>query len=104
MQTGDILLTITGEKAESIIAYLRQPIEDSIRPGLAIDVQARGGKRQAARVIISDIGPALENIPSELLPPKAANSPAELGLPMRLPVPRELSLRPGEIVNLLPVK
>jgi len=104
VQAGESLLTITAEKPESIIAYLRQPIEDSVRMGQVMEVRARGGKRASARVAISDIGPALENIPNQLLPPKAANSPAELGLPVRLPVPVELSLRPGELVSLEPVK
>lgn len=103
VQAGENLLTITAEKPESIIAYLRQPT-DSVRMGQVMEVRARGGKRASARVAISDIGPAFENIPSQLLPPKAANSPAELGLPVRLPVPVELSLRPGEIVSLEPVK
>lgn len=71
-----------------------------------MEVRARGasGLRFDFSRHFRDIGPALENIPNQRSPPKAANSPSGLGLPVRLPVPVELSLRPGEIVNLEPVK
>ena len=99
VQSGDILLTITSETPRIIIAYARQPLREVPRPGRSIEVRARHGARPAALTQIAEIGPAMEIIPGELLPPKASGTAAESGLPLTIPVPPELSLRPGELVE-----
>lgn len=103
VQSGENLLTITAESPRTIIAYVRQPVDDSARPGRMLEVRVRGGKRQGAHARITEIGPALESIPSSLLPAKSGNGGIEYGLPVTLTVPPELSLRPGELVDLRPV-
>lgn len=103
VQSGEALLVITAETARTIVAYVRQPVDDVSRPGRTIEVRARRGSRPAARGQITEVGPAMQTIPSELLPLRAGNTPVEVGLPVQISVPPELALRPGELVDLRPV-
>ena len=102
VQSGDILLTITSGTPRTIIAYFRQPLNRETHVGQAVEIRARGGHRSAAQATITEIGPALEIIPGELLPPKASGASSELGLPVLLAVPKDLGLHPGELVDLRP--
>ena len=103
VQSGDALLVITAETPRAILAYVKQPIDDATRPGRSIEVRSRAGDRKVGKAQISEIGPAMEAIPSTLLPPRGAGAPVEVGLPVRLTVPSELRLRPGELVDLRPI-
>jgi membrane fusion protein (multidrug efflux system) len=100
VQSGDVLLTITAETPKTIVAYFRQPLAKDTRVGQAVEVRVRGGNRLAATVKITDVGPAMETIPGQMLPPKMNGAPAEMGLPVLLAAPSGLGLHPGELVDL----
>ena len=102
VQSGENLLTITAETPQKIIAYFRQPLNQGARVGESVEIRTRGGHHVAAQATITEIGPALELIPSQLLPPKVNGVPTELGLPVLLTVPPALGLHPGELVDLRP--
>jgi len=100
VQTGESLLVITAETSRTIVAYVRLPVDELARPGRMLEIRARSGKRESVQARIKEIGPALESIPSGLLTSKSPSAPPEFGLPLIVLVPAELSLRPGELVDL----
>jgi multidrug resistance efflux pump len=101
---GEPILTISGTRSEKIIAYLRQPVRMEPRVGMAMEIRSRSYGRAGARGEIVSVGGQMEPILPELLPLRASgNSVTEYGLPVMISVPPELTLIPGEIVDLRPV-
>jgi len=99
--SGEPILTISGTRAERIVAYMRQPLRVQPQVGMMIEVRARSFSRVAALAEVLNVGGQMEPILPELMPPRAgANSLVEYGLPVVIGVPAELSLVPGEIVDL----
>lgn len=101
VQPGEPILTISSSRPEKIIAYLRQPLREHPRAGMAVEVRSRSGQRIVARGEITGVGGQMEAILPELLPIRPSGAPTvEYGLPVLVSVPPELPLIPGEIVDL----
>lgn len=101
VQPGEPILTISATRAEKIVAFVRQPLQQRPRVGMAIEVRSRSEGRAVGRGEVLGVGGQLEPILPELLPMRPPGSPlVEYGLPVLLTVPPELGLLPGEIVDL----
>lgn len=99
VMAGAPLVVISAMKAERIVAYMRQPIGATPKPGDTVQVRRRTFKRQTAVATISDVGPQLEPIAPPLLPIGAGK--VDLGLPFAINLPSQLNLIPGEIVDVI---
>jgi multidrug resistance efflux pump len=105
VQAGEPILTISGMRAEKIIAYVRQPLQQRPQVGMTVEVRSRSEGRLAGRGEVLSVGGQLEPILPELMVYRAATAPeVEYGLPVLLTVPQELGLIPGEIVDLMVAK
>jgi multidrug resistance efflux pump len=99
VMAGDPVATVTSLSSDRIIAYLRQPLANDLKPGMNVEVRARSNRRAAAEAKIIEVGTQMEPIKDFLLPPANTHIP-ELGLPILVNVPSTLKLFPGEIVDL----
>jgi len=102
VQAGEPILTISGMRAEKIVAYVRQPMQQRPQVGMTVEVRSRSEGRMAGRGEVLSVGGQLEPILPELRVHRASTVPeVEYGLPVLLTVPQELGLIPGEIVDLV---
>jgi multidrug resistance efflux pump len=94
---GGAILTIAGAESQCILSYVREG--QRVRPavGMSVSVQARTIPRDTGWASIERVGPQIEPVPPHhLRDPKVP----EWGLPVRIPVPAGLKLRPGELVDI----
>jgi multidrug resistance efflux pump len=96
IRAGTVLFTIAAEEPEYIVSYVRPT--QRLRPevGMTVAVRPRHGN-QVAHATIDRIGPQVELVPSHQVRDQRV---MEWGLPVRIQVPRALSLRPGDLVDL----
>jgi hypothetical protein len=103
VKAGLPILTITGNKPDRIIAFLRQPIAFVPEEGAPVKIHPRARHKWVAVATIQRVGLQLAPIRPTLLPliPARADMPhVEYGLPIIVSVPPQLKLFPGEIVDL----
>lgn len=108
IQAGEPILTVSQEKPSRVVAFIRQPIQVQAQPGMKVEVRARGGKRETGVGEVLRVGSQLEPISSSLLPrssglPSGGGSggvTTENGLPVLVSLPANLTLYPGEVVDL----
>lgn len=101
VEAGEPILTISGYESDRIVAYMRQPLVIEPEPGMIVEVRSRGQDRTHAEAVVMEVGPHLEQISETLLRPLNVFDETELGLPLLIALPSELSLRPGEIVDII---
>lgn len=102
VRAGDSLVTITSTNANYIIGYVRQPL--NLVPSVNDDVQVRSrtAKRPSAPAKVVQVGAELEFMNPSIITPE--NTRKEKALMVKISVPAELNLRPGEFVDLLLTK
>lgn len=108
VQAGEPILTVSREKPSRIVAFLRQPLQVDARPGTRIEVRSRARTREFGIGEVLSVGAQLEPIYPSLLPrTSAASGPggdsrasSENGLPILVSLPENVSVFPGEIVDL----
>lgn len=96
LRAGDPILTVTTEHGTQIVCYLRQ--EQRIRPavGMPVTVRIRETSGRPVTSVVARVGPRVESVPlHHLRDPKTP----EWGQPVGIQLPRELTLRPGELVD-----
>lgn len=95
---GEPLVFINSPRADRIVAFVRQPYSFTPRIGLPVEIVTRNPPRQRFLTQVRQVGAQLEAITNSL----ALLAPGKLvdaGLQIVLPVPPELTIRPGEIVD-----
>jgi multidrug resistance efflux pump len=96
VRAGTVLFTIAAEKPEYIVSYVRP--SQRLRPTVGMAVAVRPtNTNQIYHSLVDKIGPQVELIPPHQLRDQRV---MEWGLPVRIPVPATLNVRPGELVNL----
>jgi hypothetical protein len=103
VEAGDAVLRVTSKHAERLTGFLRQPLPFEPKPGMVAEVRTRGSPRRTAFTTITGVGAAMEAIPPSLLAAmRLPEKPApEHALRVHLAVPRGLTLRPGEHVDII---
>lgn len=97
---GKAIIAISTLNAVRIVGYLRPPLVDEPKVGMAVQVRTRGLRREVGKSRVVEIGTQLEPVPAALLGPiKIVN--AELGLPIEFALPDNFPIRPGELVDLI---
>ena len=98
VRRGEAILTITATIPERIVAYLRQPANQTPQVNDPVEIRSRASRRQVGLGKVIRVGHHYENISTNV----AAASPglAATGLPVLISLPENLALLPGEIVDL----
>lgn len=97
---GEPLLAINALRSDRVVAYLRQPYPLEPKVGMPARVTTRTKPRQVFWSHIEQIGAHMEILTNSLaiVRPDAL---VDVALPVMLPVPDDITVRPGEIVDLL---
>lgn len=98
VRAGEQLLTINSDKADRVIAYVKQPMTFEPELGMPMRVTTRSRKRIMFDTYIAQIGARVEVI-TNALAYIAPGAIVDSGLPLILPVPDNVQVRPGEIVD-----
>jgi HlyD family secretion protein len=96
---GEPIVAIAPLNAARIVGYLRPPILREPKVGARVQVRTRGPARQAGSAEIVEVGSQFEAIAPALQGPLKMAA-QELGLPIGISLPPNLSVRPGELVDL----
>lgn len=98
---GDPIVTVAAERSERLVGYLRQPLALEPRVGQRAEVRTRSLPRRTGLSVVQGVSASLEPLSPTFL--AAINRPgaADLGLCVHLSIPRELSLHPGEQVEVV---
>lgn len=98
VRAGEPLLTINSDRSDRIIAYLKQPMPFEPQVGMQMEVVTRNRKPVRFLTEISQVGARVEVITNAIayLQPGAI---VDAGLPLVLPVPPDVQIRPGEVVD-----
>jgi multidrug resistance efflux pump len=100
VMAGAPVVTISAERSDRIVAYLRTPAGPGLTPGATVTVRSRGTPRTSAAAQITAVGAQLEPVP-EALRSTLRLTGVELGVPVSILVPQGLELRPGEVVDVM---
>ena len=96
VRAGELIVTIAAEKADHIVAYVRS--EQQIRPqeGSTVGVRLRLPASTLVMSTATRIGSQWEPMPEPL---RRDPNVAEMVLPVRIAIPPQLEIRPGELVD-----
>lgn len=97
---GEPLLTINSLRSQRVIAYLRQPYPVDPKVGMAAQITTRTKKREVFASHVIQVGAQLEVLTNSLAVVRPWTL-VDAGLPVILPVPDEVHIRPGEVVDVL---
>jgi multidrug resistance efflux pump len=98
VRAGDIIMEISADASNYVVAYLREEQQYiKPRPKMAVDVRPRNDPRRLVQGTVDTVGATVEPVPARQLRDQKV---PEWGLPVRLTVPADANLRPGEMVNL----
>jgi len=98
---GELLLSLSGDQAERIVAYLRQPLNFEIRTNMPVEIRSRGHRRETGLGRVLAVGTQLEPILPELLPRGTSSNVIEYGLPFLVSLPPGVRAFGGETVDLV---
>jgi multidrug resistance efflux pump len=97
-RAGDIIMEISADGSNYVVSYLREEQQYiKPRPNMAVDVRPRNDPRRVVSGTVDTVGATVEPVPARQLRDQKI---PEWGLPVRLTIPPDANLRPGEIVNL----
>jgi multidrug resistance efflux pump len=97
---GEPLLTISALRSDRVVAYLRQPYRVDPKVGMTARVTTRTQKREVFSSHVIQVGAQLEVLTNSLAIVRPG-AMVDAGLPVIVHVPEEVSIRPGEIVDVL---
>jgi len=109
---GEPIVTITSPRSERILSYVIPPIS-APKVGSTVEVIARTTKRERSRATILGVAGHMDIVAPTLFNPVNSNTRGlnneplssgkrlvEIGVPIAISMPPNLSLRPGELVDL----
>jgi multidrug resistance efflux pump len=95
-QGRDQILTITEEQGQFIVSYVRP--NSPLQPKKDMLVDIRTSDRRQSRSRVQEVGNQVEPVPPQQL--HVQNKP-EWGIPVRIAMPSDIHLRPGELVSVI---
>lgn len=98
VQPGTSILELAADEGAVIISFIRSDQRIQPQPGMSVEVRPNSTPPRIFNSQVTDVGGQVDSVPSRLL--RDPRTP-EWGLPVRLTVPPEANLRPGEVVNLV---
>jgi multidrug resistance efflux pump len=97
VSAGDPVVTVASDHGRYFLSYLRQNQHLSPKTDDTVYVKTRHKKSRLVEAKVERIGPQYEAIPEHLLPDARL---IEYGLPVRIAIPKEISVRPGELIDI----
>jgi multidrug resistance efflux pump len=97
------IVTVSALQPTRIIGYVRKPFSDLPKQGDIVTIRKLSFKREHAQGVVLEVSGQLEQITPTLIPVQPGIK-IELGLPFAVSVPAELTLIPGEPVDLIIAK
>ena len=98
---GEPLLEIAAPEPRRLVGWLRQPLPLEPRAGMAVELRSRRPDRRSAQGRVLAVGRVLEPVPTTQLALIDRSDIPELGLRVYFSLPPELTLRPGEFVDVM---
>jgi multidrug resistance efflux pump len=95
---GQPIMTIASDRGEYIIGYVREGHGMRPAPGMSLIVRTRGAGARRLRSYVESVAPQVEPLPERHLRKFAV---PEWGLPVKIAIPPEADLKPGEMVDLI---
>ena len=98
VRAGDIIMEISADRSNYVVGYLREE-QQYIKPRerMVVDVRARNDPRRAVQGTVDTVGATIQPVPARQLRDQRV---PEWGLPVRVTIPADANLLPGEMVNL----
>ena len=97
-RAGDIIMEISAEGSNYVVGYLREEQQYiHPKPKMPVEVRPRNDPRRVVQGTVDTVGATVEPVPARQLRDQRI---PEWGLPVRLTIPADANLRPGEMVNL----
>jgi multidrug resistance efflux pump len=96
---GAPIVTIVATTPSRIIGYLSQPLRIEPQVGMRAEVRSRGLVRKVGEAQVTDIGPRIELFDAPLRI-RGMGAAQERGLPIMISIPPNMSIRPGELVDI----
>jgi len=93
---GESILTIASDRGRSITTYVRAEQRLTPEAGMPVEVRLRSDPGQVFAASVQRIGPQYEPVPAAQLRDRKSE---EWGLPVVISIPPDVSLKPGELVN-----
>jgi multidrug resistance efflux pump len=93
------IVTIASTTPDRIIGYLSQPLRIEPKVGMKAEVRSRGLVRNVGEAQVTDIGPRIELFDAPLRV-RGMGAAQERGLPIMISIPPNMSIRPGELVDI----
>ncbi|MGE3312885.1 MAG: HlyD family secretion protein [Limisphaerales bacterium] len=97
---GTEVAVVAAPRSERIVGFVRQPLTVEPQPGMAVEIRTRGAVRQVGHSMIDNVGADLELVASPLRLRNFDNS-VERGLAFSIPIPDDLRVHPGELVDVI---
>ena len=98
VRAGDPIMEIFADGATYVVSFLREE-QQYIKPHpkMTVEVRPRNDPRRVVQGTVDTVGSQVESVPSHQLRDQKV---PEWGLPVRMTIPADANLRPGELVNL----
>jgi multidrug resistance efflux pump len=98
VRAGDIIMEISSNASNYVVTFLREE-QQYIKPrrDMTVEVRPRNDPRRRVQGVVDTVGATVEPVPARQLRDQKI---PEWGLPVRLTIPADANLRPGEMVNL----
>jgi multidrug resistance efflux pump len=96
---GVPIVTIANPTPDRIIGYLSQPLRIEPRIGMKAEVRSRGLVRKVGEAQVTEIGPRIDLFDAPLRV-RGMGAAQERGLPIIISIPPNMSIRPGELVDI----
>ena len=98
VRAGDPIMEIFADGASYVVSFLREE-QQYIKPhkDMPVEVRPRNDPRRVVQGTVDTVGAQVEAVPPHQLRDQKI---PEWGLPVRMTIPANANLRPGELVNL----
>lgn len=96
---GVPIVTIASTTPSQIIGYLSQPLRIEPTVGMRAEIRSRGQVRKTGVAKVLQIGPRMELFDAPLRI-RGMGAAQERGLPILISIPPDMSMRPGELVDI----
>ena len=101
VRQGREIMTITEDQGQYIVSYVRQNGQVRPKKDMLVDIRIDRGPgegRRVSRSRVQEVGNQIEAVPPQQL---ANPRMPEWGVPVRIAMPSDVKLRPGEVVGLV---
>ena len=95
---GQLIATIAADDGRHIVGYIPEESPLSAKPGMQVTLRSRGAAAPRLTSEVEKVGVQIQKIPRHQQ--TSANMP-QWGIPVRIKVPNNATLRPGALVDVL---